>query len=149
VASTDLGSILSGQRVTFRVNSYPGSTFEGQVIEINPAMDEQTRSSKVRIRVVNSGERLKAGMFAQGEILTEAKASAIVIPAGAVYRDDRTAKSSYVFVLENGQACRRNVRTGQERDSTLEIVEGLRPGERLIAEQDIAIAEGVRVEARK
>jgi hypothetical protein len=41
------------------------------------------------------------------------------------------------------------VRIGYERDSRLEIVEGLRPGEQLIAEQNIAIAEGVAVAARK
>lgn len=149
VASADLGPIRPGQRVTFTVNSYPDTSFEGSVIDINPAVDEQTRSAKVRIHVDNTAAKLKAGMFAQGHILTGVNASAIVIPTGAVYRDDRSAKSSFVFVLEGGKACRRNIRIGQERDSKLEIVEGLRPGEQLIAEQNIEIAEGVRVEARK
>ena len=113
------------RRVTFRVNSYPGTTFEGRVVEINPAVDDQTRSAKVRIQVHNPEGRLKAGMFAQGEILTGSNTAAIVIPSSAVYRDDRSAKSSYVFVLENGKAARRNMRIGRERDCRLEIVEGL------------------------
>jgi RND family efflux transporter MFP subunit len=149
VASADLAPIRAGQRVTFRVNSYPESDFAGAVIEVNPAVDEQTRSAKVRIQVTNTGGKLKAGMFAQGEILTGVNASAIVIPAAAVYRDDRSAKASSVFVVEGGKACRRAVRIGHERDSRLEIVEGLRPGEQLIAEQNIEIAEGVRVEPRR
>ena len=53
-----------------RVNSYPGVKFEGRVIEIAPAVDAETRSAKVRIQVDNAGGKLKAGMFAQGEILT-------------------------------------------------------------------------------
>ena len=149
VPSADLAPIRTGQRVTFRVNSYPELTFEGRVLEMSPAVDEQTRSAKVRIQVPNAARRLKAGMFAQGEILTGVNASAIVIPAAAVYRDDRSAKSSSVFVLEDGKACRRAVRIGHERDSKLEITEGLRPGEQLIAEQNIEIAEGVRVEPRR
>ncbi len=149
VASADLAPIRSGQRVTFQVNSYPDAAFEGRVVEIAPAVDEQTRSAKVRVQVENSGRRLKAGMFAQGEILTGVTGAAIVVPASAVYRDDRSAKSSYVFVVADGKAARRNVRIGRERDSKLEIVEGLKPGDLLIAEQNIEIAEGVRVQARR
>ena len=148
VASADLAPVRPGQAVTFTVNSYPGANFEGRVIEINPAVDEQTRSAKVRIQVVNAGRKLKAGMFAQGEILTGVK-PALVIPGGAVYRDDRSAKSSYVFVLENGRAARRDVRIGQERDSQLEIIDGLKAGDQVIAEQNIEIAQGVRVDPRR
>lgn len=147
VASSDLASINPGQRVTFRVNSYPGTTFEGRVVEIAPAVETETRSAKVRIQVVRSAGKLKAGMFAEGEILTGSNAQAIVIPSAAAYRDDRSAKSSYVFVLDNGKAARRNVRIGRERDGQLEIVEGLKPGDTLVAAQSIEIAEGVRIQA--
>ncbi len=148
VATADLAPIRSGQRVTFSVNSYPGVTFEGRVVEINPAVDEQTRSARVRIRAENSSRKLKAGMFAEGEILTGVDASAIIVPSSAVYRDDRSAKSAYVLVVQDGKAARRDVRIGRERDSKLEIVDGLKSGDHLIAEQSIEIAEGVRVEPR-
>ena len=124
VASADLAPIRSGQAVTFQVNSYPGVAFQGRVIDILPAMDAETRSAKVRIQVNNAAGKLKAGMFAEGEILTGVNAGAIVIPSAAVYRDDRSAKSSHVFVLENGKAARRHVRIGRERDSKLEILRG-------------------------
>ncbi len=149
VASADLAPIRSGQPVTFQVNSYPGVSFQGRVIEILPAVDAETRSAKVRIQVNNAGGKLRAGMFAEGEILTGVNAAAIVIPSAAVYRDDRSARSSHVFVLENGKAWRRQVRIGRERDSKLEILEGLKPGDQLVAEQSIEIAEGVRVQARR
>ncbi|MGE5646340.1 MAG: efflux RND transporter periplasmic adaptor subunit [Acidobacteriota bacterium] len=148
VPASDLAPVRSGQKVVFSVNSYPGASFEGRVIEVNPAVEAETRAAKVRIRVDNSAGRLKAGMFAQGEILTGVQTSAIVIPAAAVYRDDRSAKQSYVFVVENGKASRRNIRIGRERDSTLEIAEGLKPGDLLIAEQSIELAEGVPVAER-
>lgn len=149
VVSSDLASIQAGQAVAFRVNSYAGVAFQGRIVEVAPAVETETRSAKVRIQVANSGGKLKAGMFAEGEILTGSNAQAIVIPAAAIYRDDRSAKTSYVFVLENGKAVRRNVRIGRERDRHLEIVEGLKPGDMLVSEQSIEIAEGVRIQAAR
>jgi RND family efflux transporter MFP subunit len=148
VASADLAPIRPGQRVTFTVNSYPGETFEGKVVEVAPAVDAETRSAKVRIQIVNPGGKLKAGMFSEGEILTGRTAAAVVIPSSAVYRDDRSVKSSYVFVVVNGKAAKRAVRIGRERNGKLEIVEGLNAGDALIPEQSIEIADGVRIQAR-
>jgi RND family efflux transporter MFP subunit len=148
VPTADLAPVRPGQRVTFQVNAYPEETFEGGVEEINPAVDAVSRSAKVRVQVNNSRGRLKAGMFAQGEILTGAAIQAITIPSTAVYREDRAAKDSYVYVVENGKAARRAVRIGRERNGELEIIEGLKPGDLLITEQSIQLAEGVSVKAR-
>jgi RND family efflux transporter MFP subunit len=148
VPSSELATIRAGQKATFSVNSYPGTLFEGRVIDINPAVDAQTRSAKVRIQVNNSSGRLKAGMFTQGEILTGVDSQAIVIPASAVYRDDRAAKESFVFVVENDKAVRRPVRIGRERDTQLEIVAGLKSGDLMVTEQSIELADGVRVVAK-
>lgn len=149
VSTADLAPIRPGQPVTFTINSYPGRKFEGRVMESSPAVETETRSAKVRIHVPNPAGRLKAGMFAEGEILIGVTAQSIVVPAAAVYRNDRSAKDSYVFVVDGGKAVRRAIRIGRERDAELEIVSGLKPGDVLIAEQSIEIAEGVRVEARK
>lgn len=148
VATADLGTLRRGQKVTFQVNSYPGAVFEGAVEEINPAIETESRSARVRIRVGASGGRLKAGMFAQGEILTGVQANALIVPVAAVQREDRSAKDGSVFVAENGRAAVRKVRIGRERDLQVEIIEGVKPGDLLVAEQSIEIAEGVRVAAR-
>ena len=146
VATAELAPIRPGQRVTFRVNAYPGHSFQGRVLEVNPAVEAETRSAKVRIRVDNLSARLRAGMFAEGRILTGVTAQALVVPAAAVYRDDRSAKSAFLYVVASQRATRRQVRLGRELDGRLEILEGLKPGDLLIAEQSIEIAEGVRVE---
>ncbi len=149
VPSADLAPIRAGQTVTFTVNSFPGETFRGSVIDMNPAVEADTRSAKVRIRVDNASGRLKAGMFAQGEILTGVSSQAITVPSAAAYRDDRSAKDSFVYVVENSRAAKRSIRIGRERANLIEIVSGLKPGETVIAEQSIEIAEGVRVAPRK
>ena len=145
VPSTQLAQVRPGLRVTFRLNSYPGTVFEGRVVEVNPAVDPLTRSAMARIGVDNTSGRLKAGMFAQGEILAGVQQQAIVVPAAAVYRGAGGAVEAYVFVAENGKAVRRAVRVGRETDGKLEITDGLKPGDLLIAEQRIELADGVRV----
>jgi len=146
VPAAQLGQIRAGQSVAFGVNSYPETVFQGRVIEINPAVDPMTRSAKVRIAAGPSVGKLRAGMFATGEILTGVQQRAIVVPAVAVYRGDGTTTQAYVFVAENGKTLRKTVRIGRETDGKLEITEGLKPGEVLIAEQRIELADGVRVE---
>ncbi len=145
VPATDLAEVRAGQRVRFRVASYPETLFEGRVVEINPSVDPMTRSAKVRIGVDNSSGRLKAGMFAQGDILTGAERQAIIIPPAAAYRASGSGSEAYVFVVENGKAARRAVQLGREAEGRLEVVSGLKPGEVLIAEQRIELADGVAV----
>jgi RND family efflux transporter MFP subunit len=147
VAAAELAPIRPGQRVPFRVSSFPGRTFEGAVVEILPAVEAESRSAKVRIRVNNPGGLLKAGMFAEGEIVTGVNPRAIVLPASAVYRSDAAARSSYVFAVENGVARRRQVALGREKDGLLEIAGGLQAGDLVAAEQSIELADGVPVQA--
>jgi membrane fusion protein, multidrug efflux system len=149
VPSAELGQVRPGQKVTFRINSYPGVAFQGQVVEIGPAVDTSTRSAKLRIRVDNASSRLRAGMFAEGEILTGIRKQTVVVPSAAVYRNEGTENGSYVFVVEKSRALRRPVRIGRETDSRLEIVEGLKSGDLLVSEQKIELAEGVLVQPGK
>jgi RND family efflux transporter MFP subunit len=149
VPTAEMGPLRAGQRVKFTVNAFPDSTFEGRVVEILPAVEAETRSARVRVSVNNASARLKAGMFVQGQILTGVTKAAVVIPASAVYRDDRSAKATFVYLVKDNKAARQDVLIGRERGSELEIAEGLRQGDLLIAEQSIEVADGVLVEARR
>ncbi len=149
VSTVDLGVVKAGQKVTFAVNSYPGERFLGTVVEIAPAVETQSRAAMVRIAVSNSGRRLKAGMFAEGEIQTGVVQQAIVIPASALYRDDRSMKDSFVYTVENGVAKKRAVKIGRERGSEVQIASGLSPGQLVLTEQSIEIAEGVKIAAKE
>jgi multidrug efflux pump subunit AcrA (membrane-fusion protein) len=95
--------------------------------------------------VANPGGRLNAGMFAQGEIQTGAASQAILIPVAAVYRDDSSVRVSYVYVIDGGKARRCQVRIGREVAQKLEIVDGLKPGDMLVPERSIELADGVEV----
>ena len=148
VPSAVMAQIRPGMRVTFTVNSYPAERFEGRVLELGASVDAESRAAKVRIQVPNPAGRLKAGMFAEGEILIGTESRALVVPAAALYRDERGGESS-VFIVENGRAVRRKVTISRERDGSAEIASGLKEGDQLVTEQSLEIADGVRVKTHE
>lgn len=72
--AADLAWLRYGQKVGFRVESFPGEEFEGRIAFIDPAVDEQKRTARVRINVANPDGRLKPGMLAQATIAATAGA---------------------------------------------------------------------------
>lgn len=146
VASSDLGGVKKGQKVHFTVASYPGETFEATITNISGAVDMQNRSAPVRASVPNPTGKLKAGMFIKGRIVTGTKAGAIVVPADAVWR--RSGQVPYVYVVVNNAAQKREVQTGQEQADGVEITSGLAAAETVIVEQNLELAEGVKIAPR-
>jgi RND family efflux transporter MFP subunit len=148
VASSDLAPIKPGQKVSFWISSYGEEAFDGRVREISPAVDSASRAAFVRIPVDNRCGKLKAGMFAQGEILVGTQSEAVIVPMSAVYRDDTSSDRAFTYVVENDKAARRPVRLGQEQSLKFQVLEGLKPGDLVISERSIELAEGVRVKVK-
>ncbi len=65
---SDIAWIRYGQKVAFEVEAYPGEIFHGIIAFINPVMDRDTRTIKVRVNVTNEDGRLKPGMFVRATI---------------------------------------------------------------------------------
>jgi RND family efflux transporter MFP subunit len=143
VASSDLGQVKKAQKVRFTVASYPGETFQGVITNISGAVDMQNRSASVRVAVPNLTGKLKAGMFIKGKIITGTKAGAIMMPVDAVWR--RSGQAPYVYVVANNAAQKREVQTGQEEADGIEITSGLAAGETVIVEQNLELADGVKI----
>ncbi len=142
-ASADLGQIAKGQKIHFTVAAYPDEVFEARIIAVGAAVDPQNRSAVVRAAVPNPSGRLKAGMFAKGEIVTGTKLDAVVVPSTALWR--RSGQAPYVYVVEQSKARKREVRTGQEEAGGIEILAGLKGGETVVTDQNLELAEGVVV----
>jgi Cu(I)/Ag(I) efflux system membrane fusion protein len=63
---SDLSWLRYGQSVEFSVEAYPGETFTGQIAFIEPELNRQTHTVRVRVNVANADGRLKPGMFVRG-----------------------------------------------------------------------------------
>lgn len=117
-------------------------TTTGKTGEIAPAADPLSRTSQVKINIRHD-PALRTGQFAR-IILPIDPASTLLIPRSAVVSFGQMDK---VFVLENGRAQLRLVRTGTTSGDQIEILAGIRPGETIIIDNNALLVSGQPVTA--
>lgn len=141
--------VKEGQDVQIRVDAYPERVFAGKVVRINPTVDRTSRTFGVQIYVDNAQRELKAGGFAQAEILTRVDSQAWTVSAESVLT---FAGSKRVFVVRDGKAHSISVATGVEGPGWVELLhpEGgdLKETDILIRGGQDRLAEGTRVVLR-
>jgi len=145
----DLPLLSVGLAVTLRVEGLPGETFEGRVAFIDPTVDPERRTARVRVEVDNAGGLLRPGMFAEalvaGKQVGETEAP-LVIPASAPLF---TGKRSLVYVEEDGPEglsyTPRTVRLGARLGDVYPVVAGLSEGERVVSRGAFALDADLQI----
>ena len=136
--------IAVGTPTKIKVDAFGEREFFSQVYSVYPALDPETHSIQVEIRVKNEELLLKAGMFARVTLITRYKGDVIVIPRDVVLGGK--LDEPYVYVVENEVAHKRMVRLGISQADRYEITEGLKTGERLVVNGMNYLADGIAVE---
>lgn len=119
-----------GQELEVIVDALPDKPFRAKVDAIDPQVDSSGRSALLRGRIPNPDGKLKPGMFARVRLTLAERKDALVIPEEAIV--PQGAKST-VWKIVDGKAVRAEVRTGMRRDAKVEIVEGLKLGDVVVA----------------
>ncbi len=132
IKERDIGSVQVGQEATFTALAYPGETFRGKVVLLGNRVETESRTLEVRIEVNNADGRLKPGMFADVEIATTAIKDVLVISDQAL---QTLEDEQIVFVaVSDTKFEKRVVKTGLEQRGRVQIVEGIKEGERVVTE---------------
>ncbi|QDR79090.1 efflux RND transporter periplasmic adaptor subunit [Sporomusa termitida] len=122
--------IRPGMQLEFMIDSL-GRRFPGTVIYISPASDSTTRVFTVRSLLAQADGAIKSGMFAQAQAAIMLKPHTLFVPKNAVLQKNG---KHYLFVIkENNQVEQRLVTPGQRNDDFIEILTGIRAGERVAA----------------
>jgi multidrug efflux pump subunit AcrA (membrane-fusion protein) len=137
-----VASVGVGQPVSFSVDAFPGRLFEGKVRYVSPALRAEQRALTVEAVVPNGDAQLKPGMFATAQIEQNKKEPAVLVPATAIRVISGTGR---VFVVNGDRAEERVVATGQKVDPLVEIITGLKAGERVATENVNQLVDGVKV----
>lgn len=140
-----LSMIRTGQKLQLTVDAYPGQQFGGDVVAIDPVVDPNSRSAKLRARIANPDGRLKPGQFAQLQLDTGGnRADAILVPEQALMQQGDTR---YVFTVVDGKAKRADIKTGVRTPGFVQVVEGLKAGDVVITagQAKPMMADGVPV----
>lgn len=126
----DLAKLKTGLNASIEVAAYPNQKFDGHLTRIFDVLDEKTRTIKGRVEVHNPQLKLKPQMFATVTLPLETINDAIVIPTSALQIE---GEQRLVFVaVDESSFAKRYVRTGRQQDSVVEILEGLKAGERIV-----------------
>jgi len=121
-------------------------TFEGHVARLAYDLDRQTRTMETEIDVLNPGATLMPGMYAETALELGDKDTFLTVPIQAV---SRTGSEGTVFLVgEGGRIEERRVKLGAEDTRRIEIVSGLREGDRLVVGSRSQFRPGERVEPR-
>jgi membrane fusion protein (multidrug efflux system) len=131
-----------GQRVEFQVAALPAERFEGRVDFVDPVITLPGRTLTVKALTANSSRKLKPGMFIEARLATETRPRAVVIPEEAI---SPTASASWVWVVVDGKATRREVELGVRMPGFVEIRKGIEPGDLVVIGGQDRIFEGAAV----
>ena len=126
----ELAPIRVGQKATINLSYFPTRSFAGKVAWISPVMDEKTRTAKVRLEFPNRDFILKPEMYANVEIEIDAGRK-LAVPDEAVL--DSGLRKVVFLDKGDGRFEPAEVKTGNKFDGYYEILEGLSPGERILA----------------
>jgi len=103
--------------------------FAGEVYAISPLIEEGGRSIRVRARVDNTDGLLRPGMFARVQLITE-ESMAVVVPEASL---SPSGQVQYVYRVTEGQAERVAIEIGERRAGLVEVINGLAPGDQVVA----------------
>lgn len=122
--------IKTGESAEAQFSAFPGQIWKGTVDYIYPQVDPATRTLKVRLQFDNSAGLLKLNMYANITLFTTPKQNVLLIPTEALIR---TSQGNLVMVaLGNGQFQSREIQTGVEANQQVEVLSGLKAGERVV-----------------
>lgn len=116
-----------------------GTRFTGRVEEFSPAANPATRTREVSLAL--PADAVRSGQYLRVRVAMEHE-SAVLVPAAAVQRFGQMER---VFLVENGRAVLRLVRTGGTEDGRTEILAGLNGGEIVLSAPPAGLREGAPV----
>lgn len=132
----ELGGLRTGVPAEATIPALPGKTFKGKVAFIEPVLERDTRSARARVVLPNPTRDLKPGMFANAVIRLPA-GPRLVVPRSALI-DTGTRRVVYVETAPNTFVAR-NVTPGVSARDRVEILSGLKEGERVVVQGNFFI----------
>ena len=121
--------IKPGQVVKLTNYTIPDDTIIGNVTQLSPAINADTRTFKGTVSIDNRDFLLRPGMFVKADIVTSRKDTAIVIRKNIILSRQR---GKTVFIVDRGVAAERIIETGLENITNVEVTRGLAKNERIV-----------------
>lgn len=141
IPETRLAMIRTGMPIKAVSAAWPDRPFNGTIATIDPVIDPATRAVKVRAILPNPDKALKPGMLLTVSVMARQRQS-LSVPELSVVGD---GDERFVFIVEDRTAKRTKVSTGIRQDGRVEILGGVKPGQKVVTEGVVKLTDGVTV----
>ena len=139
----EFSKVSLGSRVEVTAEAYPGRVFSGTVSFIDPTVNPDSRTVRVRAELPNRNGMLKPEMFVTARLLSK-PVRGFVVPASAVLY---TGKGNVAWVEEKPNVfTMRNIAAGLRSGDDFQILAGLKPGERVVTQGGFLIDSEAQLE---
>ena len=137
-----VNKIKVGDEYPVYIESVKKEPFLGKVISISPNVDPMTQSYSTRIEVPNEDGAIKGGMSAKVEIAVEAKENILAVPVECVVSE---GGKSYIYVVEEDRAVKKEVTTGISNEEFIEISGDIKEGSQVVVKGQNFLSDNSKV----
>ena len=145
IPESSVSAVRVGQTISVTTDAFPNRTFTGRVTRLGTSLSEQTRALPVEAVIANPSNTLRPGMFAKSQLVTNRNGSAIMVPTKAIFTIAGILK---VFVIENGKAVEKLVKTGLTDGELIETTEGINEGDQVATSNLDKLQQGSNVTSK-
>ena len=140
----DAALVRVGEQASLTTTAYPGRAWKGIIDYIFPSVDPQTRTLRARLRFQNPGLLLKPGMYADA-VIKKPLGYQLTVPEEAVL--DSGTRQIIFLARGDGHFEPREVRLGQRANGRVEILSGLKHGDRIVTSGNFLVDSESRLKS--
>ncbi len=133
----ELPFIKQGQKARMQLAYFPGEVFTGEITYIDPLVNSQTRTVKVRLEFPNENRLLKPNMYADVNLITTPLKPEVVVPVEAVIRSGEATR--VILQKPGGKFDWKEVVLGVEAGGRVQVLNGLKEGDRVVTSSNFLI----------
>ena len=137
--------VAPGIDAVIRVPELPDRPFPGKVTRIADALQPGTRTLLVEIDIANPDGLLSPGIYCTAELHIPRRTASVTVPAGAIIFNRDGVQ---VAVVEDGVAHLHKISIARDRGTEVEVVDGVKAGDRVILNPAVELSDGDRIETR-
>jgi HlyD family secretion protein len=143
VNESNIGQLHEGQPAEVTVDAFPGQKWNGILRQIIPTADRAKATVKVKVRILNPGERLLPEMSSTANFLNAARSDAELHEPARIWLASGVIVDGRVATVDQEKRVHwKSVTTGMKRENRTEITGGIREGERVVTDKPETLKEG-------
>jgi HlyD family secretion protein len=143
IPQTDAAELKLGDKAAIDVPGR-GKPVEGQVVLVSPALDPNSTTVEVWVQARNPDRTLKPGTSVRVSMVSQAVPDALVVPASAVLTGADGA-TTVMLIGPDQHAHQQPIKVGTRQNDQVQIVEGLKEGQRIVTEGAYGLPDNAKV----